>query len=133
MGRNRLYANNVVGENSWLPNLKEIAQILLTFALVSFSRIFFRSKDISAAFGYIENILTNFNFEDYLHPDGYRMLDYYILLAVFVVYEFIIRRNERNPFPFKLRGVRILAYSLVIFAMFLFYDDSSRAFIYFQF
>ncbi|MDP5229192.1 MAG: MBOAT family protein [Cellulophaga sp.] len=133
MGRNRLYANNVVAENSWLPNLKEIAQILLTFTLVSFSRIFFRSKDISTAFGYIEKILANFSFENYLHPEGYRMVDYYILLAVFVVYEFIIRRNERNPFPFKIRGVRILAYSLVIFAMFLFYDDSSRAFIYFQF
>lgn len=133
MGRNRMYADNVVAQNSWFPNFKEIFQILVTFALVSFSRIFFRSEDLSSSFGYISKIGTDFSFEQYLHPHGYRMVDYFILLVVFMVYEFIIRKDERNPFPFKAKSARLLAYSAVVLSLLLFYDDRTRSFIYFQF
>lgn len=92
MGRNRLYANNVIAENSWLPSVKEVGQVVLTFTLVTFSRIFFRSPSISDAFGYIHHITTNFTYEDYVHPMGYRMLDFYILMALFTIYEYLIRR-----------------------------------------
>jgi len=133
MGRNRLYAKNVVAQNRWLPSFTEIVQILVTFALVSFSRIFFRSETLTASFGYINQIINDFSFEQYLHPHGYRMIDYFILLAIFMAYEFIIRKDERKPFPFKVKSVRFLAYSLVVLSLLLFYDDRTRSFIYFQF
>ncbi len=133
LGRNRMYANNVVAENSWLPNFKEMGQILLTFGLVSFSRIFFRSENLGQAFGFIDKIIFDFSFGEYGHPFGYRMIDYYILLVVFIMYEFLIRKNERNPFPFKIKAVRLVTYCVVIFSMLLFYDDRTRSFIYFQF
>jgi hypothetical protein len=50
--------------------------------LVTFSRIFFRSPSLSDAFGYIETILFDFRYENYIHPMGYRMIDFYILLFV---------------------------------------------------
>ena len=37
---------------------KEFFQILSTFGLVTFSRIFFRSPDMTAAFGYIKGMLS---------------------------------------------------------------------------
>jgi alginate O-acetyltransferase complex protein AlgI len=47
-----------VAHNKWLPNLKEFSQILSTFALVTFSRIFFRSPDMAAAFGYLKSMFS---------------------------------------------------------------------------
>lgn len=134
MGRNRIYMNNVVAENRWFPSLKEVLQILLTFSLVTFSRVFFRSESITDAFGFLEQMYTNFSYETYQHPLGYRMIDYFILLGIFILYEFRIRRDERSPFKFKSKMIRFVAYTLVILGMLLFFDDNiDRSFIYFQF
>ncbi|WP_378187983.1 MBOAT family O-acyltransferase [Aquimarina sp. W85] len=134
MGRNRIYMHTVVAQNSWFPNVKEVLQIILTFALVTFSRVFFRSESITDAYLYLQQIGSNFYWENYSHPQGYRMIDYLILLIVFTLYEFRIRRDERSPFKFKSKTVRFLIYTLVILAMLLFYDDQvDRSFIYFQF
>ncbi|WP_271766992.1 MBOAT family O-acyltransferase [Aquimarina algiphila] len=134
MGRNRIYMNTVVAENKWFPSIKEIAQILLTFSLVTFSRVFFRSESISDAFGFLQQICSDFTYKNYQHPLGYRMIDYFILLGIFILYEFRIRRDERSPFKFKSRITRFLAYTLVILGMLLFFDDNiDRSFIYFQF
>ncbi|MEE9361067.1 MAG: MBOAT family O-acyltransferase [Cellulophaga sp.] len=134
MGRNTIYKNTVIGENSMLPSIKEVGQVLLTFGIVTFSRIFFRSKSLTDSFSFIERIFFNFSHEPYVHPSGYRMLDFYILIIVFIVYEYIIRKDERNPFSFKSKYLRFFVYTLIILAMLLFYDDGvNRSFIYFQF
>lgn len=134
MGRNTIYKNSVVGENSFFPSLIEIGQVLLTFAIVTFSRIFFRSESITDAFAFINRIGSNFSYEVYNHPLGYRMIDYYVLIGLFVLYEYLIRKDERSPFKFKSRIVRFIMYTIVILSMLLFYDDNiDRSFIYFQF
>ncbi|WOD43385.1 MBOAT family O-acyltransferase [Hwangdonia lutea] len=134
LGRNTIYKNSVVGENSFFPSLKEIGQVILTFGIVTFSRIFFRSESITDAFAFIRRIFSDFSYEAYHHPMGYRMIDYYILIAVFLVYEYRMRKDERSPFKFKSKVVRFVAYAIVILLMMLFYDDGvDRSFIYFQF
>jgi len=134
LGRNAIYKDSVIGQNSFLPSLAEVFQVLLTFGIVTFSRIFFRSASLTDSFNFIKRIGTNFTFETYHHPMGYRMIDYYILVVVFVIYEYLIRKTERDPFAFKNRYVRFFVYSLVTLSMLLFYDDGvDRSFIYFQF
>ena len=133
MGRNRIYADNSIGEKSGIPTIKEVLQVLLTFALVSFSRIFFRSPTVTDAFGYLKRIMTEVSFENYLHPKGYRMIDFSILILVFTLYEYLIRKDERRPFKFKNKSARTMIYSLMILAMILFYDNTGKSFIYFQF
>lgn len=134
MGRNTIYKDNVVGENSFFPSFVELGQLVLTFGIVTFSRIFFRSESLTDSFHFISRIFTNFEYVAYEHPSGYRMVDYFVLLAVFVLYEYRIRRDERNPFKFKSKVVRFIAYTVVIFAILLFYDSGfDRSFIYFQF
>ncbi len=134
MGRNTIYKHSVIGENTWFPSLLEIGQVLLTFAIVTFSRIFFRAPSLTDAFAYIGRLITNGSYAVYQHPSGYRMLDYYILIIVFVIYEYCIRKDERAPFKFKSKAVRFFIYTVVIMAMLLFYDSSiDRSFIYFQF
>lgn len=132
-GRNRIYANNSIGEKSGIPTIIEVLQVLLTFALVSFSRIFFRSPTVTDAFDYLKRIMTEVSFENYLHPKGYRMIDFFILIITFTLYEYLIRKDERRPFNFKNKGARTMIYSLMILAMILFYDNTGRSFIYFQF
>lgn len=134
MGRNAIYKDSVVGENTLFPTLTEIGQVLLTFGIVTFSRIFFRSESITDAFGFIKRIVLNFSYETYMHPMGYRMIDYYVLIILFVLYEYSIRKDERAPFKFSSRVVRFIIYTIVILGMLLFYDDNiNRSFIYFQF
>ncbi len=134
MGKNRIYKDNVIGQSSVFPSIKEIGLVLWTFCLVTFSRIFFRSPTLSDAFQYINQIIEDFSYENYVHPMGYRMIDFYILLLVFVLFEYRIRKHERNPFIFKSRWVRLLAYVCVVLGILLFYDDGvNRSFIYFQF
>tara|TARA_R110002049_G_scaffold253508_3_gene428874 strand:+ start:241 stop:1692 length:1452 start_codon:yes stop_codon:yes gene_type:complete len=134
MGRNSIYKNSVVGETTFFPSLVEIGQLLLTFGIVTFSRIFFRSESITDAFNFIQRIGDNFRYETYSHPMGYRMIDYYTLIILFILYEYRIRKDERSPFKFKSKIVRFIAYTLVILSMLMFYDDGvDRSFIYFQF
>ncbi|CAM4228442.1 MBOAT family protein [Zobellia roscoffensis] len=134
MGRNRVYADNVIAEKTWLPSITEVFQVLLTFFLVTFSRIFFRSPTLSSSFEFIRQIKNNFSYEPYMHPMGYRMFDFYLLIALFTIYEYLIRRDERNPFKFSSPIVRFLLYALVVMSILLFYDDGvNRSFIYFQF
>lgn len=53
---------------------------------------------------------------------------------VFTFYEYLIRKDERNPFKFKNKIVRFLLYAFVVLAILLFYDDGvNRSYIYFQF
>tara|TARA_R110002050_G_scaffold296426_1_gene456390 strand:+ start:36745 stop:38196 length:1452 start_codon:yes stop_codon:yes gene_type:complete len=134
MGRNAIYKDTVIGQNTFFPTLTEIGQVILTFGIVTFSRIFFRSESITDAFVFINRIFTNFSYETYNHPMGYRMIDYYVLIILFILYEYAIRKDERSPFKFKSKVVRFVAYTVMILAMLLFYDDGvDRSFIYFQF
>lgn len=134
MGRNRIYAHNVVGEKTIFPSVIEIFQVLLTFILVTFSRVFFRSPSLTDSFEYLNQIGSDFRYAPYLHPLGYRMIDFYILLALFIFYEYLIRKDERNPFKFKSKIVRFLLYLIVTLGILMFYnDDANRSFIYFQF
>lgn len=134
MGKNRLYKDNVIGQSSALPSVKEVGMVLWTFCLVTFSRIFFRSPSLQDAFSYIRQIGDKFSYENYVHPMGYRMIDFYILLVVFILYEYRIRKHERTPFNFKSKWIRFLIYVGVVLGILLFYDDGvNRSFIYFQF
>ncbi len=134
VGKNTKYKNTIVGQSKMCPSLLEVFQILKVFILVTFSWIFFRSESINDAFNFITRIFNDFSFEMYLHPNGYRMIDYFILLGLFILYEYRIRKDERSPFKFKSRIVRFIIYVFVVFGLLLFYDSNiDRSFIYFQF
>ncbi|KAA5825611.1 MBOAT family protein [Algibacter amylolyticus] len=134
LGKNSKYKNSIIGEHSLLPSINEVLRMVMVFSLVTFSWVFFRSATIADAFSYILRMFSEFTFHSYRHPTGFRMIDYYVLIALFVVYEYIIRRDERAPFKFKSKYIRFIAYAIVILCMLLFYDSKiDRSFIYFQF
>ncbi|MFD0836313.1 MBOAT family O-acyltransferase [Mariniflexile aquimaris] len=133
-GTNRIHVASQIGTTTKQFLLVELPQIVLTFLSVTVTWIFFRAASITEAFSYIKGMVSNFSYQAYAHPLGYRMLDYYVLVIIFVFYEFLIREDERAPFKFKYKVVRLLLYTAVIFLMMLFYESSiDRSFIYFQF
>ncbi|MEK6153497.1 MBOAT family O-acyltransferase [Flavobacteriaceae bacterium 3-367] len=133
-GTNRNYLHGTVAEKSALPTFREFVQISITFTAVTLTWIFFRAESIAHALAYLKRLFALHPYQGYNHPLGYRMVDYFILLSLFMGYEFIIRKDERSPFKFKSRYLRFGLYALVLLAILLFYDDRiDRSFIYFQF
>ncbi len=133
--RNRIHLNTVVAQNTWYPTLLEFLQVLATFLLVSLSWVFFRAENLDVAWGYLSHL---FQFSEgqqvFYHPRGFRLLDYFFLLFAFYLYEYRMRKNERNPFQIKNRYLRYFLYCVLIFLILLFFDDQvDRSFIYFQF
>ncbi|WP_445381930.1 MBOAT family O-acyltransferase [Robiginitalea sp. IMCC43444] len=134
MGKNRVYVGAHLGQGSWKTNIREILQVGLTFLLVTLAWTYFRAENLGAANEYLWQLFTQFNIEYYSHPQGYRMLDYFVLLGVFITYEYRIRKDERSPIPFEKRAVRLLVYTLLVLGLLLFFDSGTdRSFIYFQF
>jgi D-alanyl-lipoteichoic acid acyltransferase DltB (MBOAT superfamily) len=122
---------DIVAKGKYLPSIKEFFSILVTFSLTVFAWIFFRSKSVADAFGYIKNIFR-FNFEgkiQYLSIDRY-VIELLVLLGFFIVLEWISRENE-HPFFGRFEAVRLLLILVSIVLLGVYSNVSS--FIYFQF
>ncbi|MEM9075503.1 MAG: MBOAT family O-acyltransferase [Bacteroidota bacterium] len=133
-GRNRKFLNSFVLMGLNKSTLKEMLGILTTFVVVTLSWVFFRAESLTHAAHYFKKMFFDMSFRVYNHPLGYRMVDYFILLLLFVLYEYVIRKDERNPYKFKSKPLRFILYTLTIFGTILFYDSGvDRSFIYFQF
>ena len=133
-GKNRFYVNKSLVTSKFAVGIRDSGNMLMTFVLVSVAWIFFRAQTISEAFRYVTRLFRDLTYANYQHPMGYRLVDYFILLFIFVCYEFRIHRNERLPVPFKNKFIRFFAYVLILFGILMFYDSGiDRSFIYFQF
>ena len=130
--QNRKYTSETISENRYLPNLKELAQVLFTFSLVSLAWIFFRQTDSQLALDFIKRMVSN----AIEYPEQFKTwpkIDAGIFWIIpFVVYDWINRRNERSVrFP-KFIVLRWTMYVIMIFCIFMF-SNRDQAFIYFQF
>jgi alginate O-acetyltransferase complex protein AlgI len=122
---NRNHTDAIVASNGWLPSFKEFFQIALTFALVTIGWIFFRSPTITDAFIYLSLILKDLT----TMPADISGL---VLIAVFVIMDWLARKDERHPHAFvpTLPYIIIMTTVLLIFGKGL---NENIEFIYFQF
>lgn len=124
---NKKHANTVVAQNSAVPSITELGQMLFTFLLVTFAWIFFRAPTITDAFSYIRHIPHRF-FEV---PKYLELLPYVIVL---LVGDWLQRRDERNVLQISNKILRYIVYfilAILIILHFQFIDISE--FIYFKF
>tara|TARA_R110000868_G_scaffold277902_1_gene537684 strand:- start:1357 stop:2811 length:1455 start_codon:yes stop_codon:yes gene_type:complete len=134
LGNNRKYIDNNPEKITKNNYLFIFFKVISTFLLVSLSWIFFRANSITSAIQYLKKMFSDFTYQSYSHPNGYRMIDYFIILIIFIIYEFLIKDNERKPIPFKNKTIRFIIYIGLILSILLFYNtNSDRSFIYFQF
>ena len=127
IGKNRQYTTNVVAENNWFPSIKELFQMGMTFLSTTIAWVFFRSESISDSFNYMILMVSKFSI-----PNNER--SGILFVVILVVFDWTMRKNERDPFNYKFKYFRHLVYvfvSYLIFAHFQLID--LYQFIYFQF
>ena len=134
--KNRIHTN-IVAENSFLPNFREIISITLTFLITTLAWIFFRAETITLAWHYLNELFTLSLFEIPNIKNGRTMLPILVLLIFFNLIEWLGRKDlyalERIAIFFKKRIVRWTFYTFLIFLIFMFMETEETPFIYFQF
>ena len=125
----------VVAEGKSLPSFRELFAMLTTFMLTVFTWIFFRAENISHAFSYVRGIFS----ESFFSIPGFSgrtdALITLFLISVFVLVEWIGRKDKFAIESILLKSDKIfryLFYLLICFTIFYFKGDNQE-FIYFQF
>lgn len=116
-----------VSENTILPSIKEVFQIIITFLFISFAWIFFRSETLFDALNYISKIPVDISF-----PTKYRSQILPIIL--FICIEWIKRNDERFEKSFtRHHKINRLIYCIMTLYIFHHLALPKADFIYFQF
>lgn len=128
LGKNRKYTNGVA-ENRLLPSFKECFQIIVTFFLVAFGWIIFRSETIGQAWDFICGIFSTSLLSIPNIPSKTLV---FVLLMLFVEW---IQRNEHHVFTFDGVHSHVLKYICYfsILALIFCFGVFNESFIYFQF
>ena len=134
-GKNRKYTNQVA-EGRFLPTLKEIGQILLTFFLAVIGWIIFRSATISDSVHYIVGLCDASLFS----VPWMKTVNSFVLLVgsilMMIVIEWLQRNNEHGLSLNKTLArplVRWGLYLLITLMVFVLQSNKAVQFIYFQF
>ena len=126
-GKNRKYTTSIVAGDKWLPNLKELLQMGVTFFLVMIAWVFFRSESMNSAFNYLFKMILEIGI-----PSTNRSGVIFVFLLL--IFDWSMRKNEKNPLNFSNVYIRCFSYVILgyaIIAHFQFIDLSQ--FLYFQF
>lgn len=123
---------NTVAQNSKLPSVVEIFQMLTTFFLTMLAFLVFRAKDLSEAFNYILRMFSNNLFSK---PTlVYTPLIIYILFMLAMEWQGRLRNFALERFaPSWNRSVRWAFYILIVIMIMGLFPEQSQQFIYFQF
>ena len=129
IGKNRQYTTNVVAENNWFPSIKELFQMGMTFFSTTIAWVFFRSESISDSFNYLILMVSKFSI-----PTYERFGIVFVFILVLVVFDWIMRKNERNPINIQNKYIRWIMYIVLIYLIISYFNiiDTTQ-FIYFQF
>ena len=137
LGQNRRYRDSVA-ENSFLPSVKELTQMGVTFLLVLWGWILFRSEDISQAAVYLERM---FNASLFSAPQlvglgfGQLLLNKcFFFTALMFIVEWIGRKQAHGLMIEDLSlPVRYVIYTVLLIIIYGFDASNPQGFIYFQF
>ena len=134
LNKNRVHTNTVA-EGRYLPNLKELFQIGITFTLTVLAWIFFRAENISHALSYLSTIFSKSLFT-IPHFMGIRHgLITISLILFFVIIEWIGRKDKYAIETLGTKWKRPLRYAMYysLILLILLFMGKQQEFIYFQF
>jgi alginate O-acetyltransferase complex protein AlgI len=134
LNKNRVNTE-VVAQGKYLPTIKELFKIGITFSLTVLTWVFFRAENIGHAWSYISEIFSLSLFKSPYYSGIGLAISTVCLIIVFVLIEWIGRENEYAIEKIALkwrRPIRLVFYYLIIFAIF-YFTGKEQQFIYFQF
>lgn len=131
---NRNYLD-IVAQGKFLPTIKELFLMLLTFGLTVFAWIFFRAENIKHALSYLSGIFSSSLFTIPKCGLGYRGILIIILVVLFVFIEWKGREEQYAIEKLGLTWRKPIRYSLyyAIVIAIIFWGGEEQQFIYFQF
>jgi D-alanyl-lipoteichoic acid acyltransferase DltB (MBOAT superfamily) len=125
----------IVAQGKYLPTIKEVIQIGITFCLTVFAWIFFRAKNLSEAFDYIISIFSHSLFKLPQFRGLTKALITILLTLFFFTLEWIGRENDFGIQKIGFRWnskLRWLFYFVLVFSIF-YFAGKEQVFIYFNF
>lgn len=127
MGKNRKYTD-IVAADHWLPSIKELGQMLLTFVLAALGWILFRSQSIGEAIDFYTSLFTG-------GLSGANLpMRTIAFVAIMLLVEWLQRKREHGLDMSGVRSgvIRYIFYVCVLALIFVF-GVFNETFIYFQF
>ncbi len=131
--RHRVHTE-IIAQHQFLPSMKELIQLAITFSLTCIAWVFFRAKDMQEALKYLTGMVGFGDGTSSVHPGN--LITFGICgfgLLMMISMEWLQRRKahalEKLPLPTFLRW---LLYLLIGFAVINFFG-TQKTFIYFQF
>ena len=122
---------DIVAQGKYIPSLKELLQIGLTFSLTTLAWIFFRSETISQALSYIGEI---FSASLFTFPQVFPEIAL-LMILVLIITEWL-QRDKQHALQFTNMNIPQFArwgiYYTLIFIM-IWFGGNQQEFIYFQF
>ncbi len=123
-----------VAQGKYLPSLKELINMVVTFSLTVFAWIFFRAESVGHALKYIAKI---FSVSLFTYPELKKdVLSTVILICFFLCIEWLGREQQYAIQKVGLNWPKMLRwsfYSFLIFIIGMFMSTNETPFIYFQF
>jgi len=123
---------DTVAQGKILPSLREILNMFITFTLITFSWIFFRSNDMPQAFHYIKGIFSVSFFEKAVINPPVSLV---FFIVFFTLIEWAGREQQYALEKFGLKwkkGIRWLFYYILVILI-LAFSGNAQEFVYFQF
>ncbi len=124
----------IVAKGKYLPCLKDLLSIGITFSLTVFAWIFFRANNVEHAIKYISKILSPSFFTLPYFENGTLALPIIILVVFFIAIEWLGRESNYAIENIHTKN-RIVSWSFyyIILALIFVFAGSNQQFIYFQF
>lgn len=126
-------ANGVVAYGRFLPTIKEIGEMGLTFILVVFGFVIFRAESLGQLWDIVNHIIKN-NFFSYKLLYG---KTFFVYALIMIIIEYLQREKQHalqlpNNWLFRKKIVRWALYAVICFFIVI-KSGRSQDFIYFQF
>ena len=135
LSKNNRINMDTVAKGRYLPSIKELSLMLLTFGLTVFAWIFFRANDMGHAISYISEIFSPSFFTAPEFKDLAKAITMLILVSIFILMEWSGREQQYAIEKMGLKWKSPLRYAMyysIVIAIFWFMG-AEQQFIYFQF
>lgn len=126
---------DIIAQGKFLPTLREFFSMLITFSLVVFSFIFFRSENLGHAFSYITEIASSSLFEIPEFREMKIALITIVLVVIFMLIEWLGREGQYAISRIHIKQNRFVRWGFyfILAVTILLFSGSKQEFIYFQF
>ena len=134
-GSNRKHLDTIA-ENRYLPNLKEVINVTITFGLITFAWIFFRAEDLNHAISYVSTIFSPSVFSVPYFKDGTLAVGTILSVGFLLIIEWIGRSQKHalEAYDHLPKYLKYLIFFLIAVLILENYNlATSQEFIYFDF